>query len=478
MSEFIYLKPEQVKVGKRFREDYGDLQELADDITVRGMLQPIIVNEDYELCDGGRRFAAFQLAREQTNWEDTEDPWNRYATLEALPCHVVPTAEELDIREIELVANVLRKDLSWSEAVKLQKRIHELMLEKHPDDWSLRQSAKMLNKSPGALSENVQLAKVIEQFPTLANEPTADSARKKFKRVLEQAEVTQELSKAKRQVALQERMVSDAAEAGVSGPSEISTTNYWLTVLDKAYRVEDAIAGMLSAHEGSAHFAEVDPPYGVDLQKEKSDAAAGLKHYNEVPKDEYERFLQQTCDALYYVLADDTFCIFWHAPTWGREAYNALTHSGFKVDDIPAIWNKVDTGVAANNPDVYLGRGYEPFFVARKGSPILRRRGRKNVFDFKPVPAPQKFHPTERPISLIREIIGTFLYPGARVIIPFLGSGNSIIAAYQEGAKLVWGFDLSEQYRDSFLVKAKAELMHKTQQEYEMEALERIGDVI
>lgn len=476
MTEFLRIELSDIDIEERFRQDYGDIESLAESILDKGMLQPVVVTptEDgkYLLCAGGRRMQAFEEARKQ--WIDTgasdsatDWPYN----ISQVPVHVIETTEELDLREIELVENVLRKDMSWSETVLLQKKIHELMEEKHPKDWTMRQTAKLLMKSPGAITDNLALANVLENFPMLASEPTADSARKKFKRVLEQTEVRQELSKAEQQKALHE-----ALPEGSSPVESLSNTDYWLPVISDAYRIGDAIAGMLASRPGSAHFAEVDPPYGVDLIKEKSDGAAGIKSYNEVAADQYEDFLKRTCEALYQLMAEDSFVVWWHAPTWNRETLDALRNAGFKVDDIPAIWNKVNAGAAANNPDVYLGRSYEPFYIARKGQPVLRKRGKRNVFDFKPIPAPQKFHPTERPIALIRDILSTFLYPGARVVVPFLGSGNSLIAAYQEGAKLCWGWELSESYRNGFLVKAKAELMGKSQREYELEAIESIGE--
>ena len=450
MSELTRVPFEKINIGDRFREDYGDIDTLAEDILARGILQPIVVMDNgdgtYELCAGGRRMRAFAQAFEQSVEQDETIPDH----LLAVPVHIVSETDELDLREIELIENLLRKDMSWVERVKLQKEIHELQLVKHPKTWSMRQTAKMLMKSPGALSDNLQLAEVIEKFPQLENESSADAARKKFKRALEQAEVTKDLSKAQRQQQLRQH---DDPAMRIEAEPEQSTTDYWLTQLDDAYRIGDAIEGMLNSRAGSAHFAEVDPPYGVDLQKEKADGAAGIRHYNEVDASEYEDFLERLCAALYHIMSDDSFVVFWHAPTWSRETLVALRQAGFQVDDIPGIWNKVGAGAAANNPDVYLGRGYEPFFLARKGQPVLRQRGRRNVFDAKPIPAQRKFHPTERPFELIREIIRTLVYPGARVVVPFLGSGNSIIAAYQEGASLVWGWDLAEEYKSSCLVK-------------------------
>jgi DNA modification methylase len=104
------------------------------------------------------------------------------------------------------------------------------------------------------------------------------------------------------------------------------------------------------------------------------------------------------------------------------------------------------------NPSIRLANSYEMFFYCWKGQPALNKAGRSNDFHFSPVPPSQKTHPTERPIELMRELYETFAFAGSRVLIPFLGSGNGLIAAHQLGMSAV-GFELSKAYRDSFLVK-------------------------
>jgi DNA modification methylase len=53
---------------------------------------------------------------------------------------------------------------------------------------------------------------------------------------------------------------------------------------------------------------------------------------------------------------------------------------------------------------------------------------------------------------MMQDIYETFAFPGSRVLIPCLGSGNGIIAAHKAKMTAI-GFDLTKGYRDSFLVK-------------------------
>lgn len=54
-----------IKIGKRFREDVGDVSSLANSIKDIGLLHPVVVTHEYELIAGYRRIAAFKkLGRE------------------------------------------------------------------------------------------------------------------------------------------------------------------------------------------------------------------------------------------------------------------------------------------------------------------------------------------------------------------------------------------------------------------------------
>lgn len=49
-----------IKIGKRFREDVGDVFSLANSIKDIGLLHPVVVTHEYELIAGYRRIAAFK----------------------------------------------------------------------------------------------------------------------------------------------------------------------------------------------------------------------------------------------------------------------------------------------------------------------------------------------------------------------------------------------------------------------------------
>ena len=151
-------------------------------------------------------------------------------------------------------------------------------------------------------------------------------------------------------------------------------------------------------------------------------------------------------------MAPHSWLICWFAPEpWFEVIYRELNNAGFETTRLCGMWPKPYG--QSKRPETNLANSYEMFFYAWKGRPALNKPGRKNVFDdVPPIPANQKTHPTERPIELMRQIYETFAFPGSRLLIPFLGSGNGLIAAHSLGLSAV-GFELGKSHKDSFLIK-------------------------
>ena len=57
----------------------------------------------------------------------------------------------------------------------------------------------------------------------------------------------------------------------------------------------------------------------------------------------------------------------------------------------------------------------------------------------------RRYHPTQKPVKLIEEIIKIHSNPGDLVLDPFMGSGTTAISAFNTGRHYV-GFELDEKY--------------------------------
>ena len=432
-----------ILIGDRFRKDVELDENFLNSVEVKGILQPITLNGKLHLVAGGRRLAAAIKLKHKT-----------------IPALVRDTEDELDLRECELLENSMRKDLHWVDQVKLTNRIHNLLQEKYGGDlakgWGQPRTAEVINRSVGGINRHVQMAKYLEMFPQLSECPTEDEAVKTVRKLIEKVQVKQMVTEHHERLA----QTSDEEIKKIEDPrirNAMSAKTH--------YTVGDALAGMKQMTEDGLKppiaLVEVDPPYGIDLKdKKKGMVDTKLNKYEEIDSETYPLFLFNTAYCIYNCIPKDCRIIWWFGIEWYQEVYDVLTNVGFSVDKIPCIWTK--PAGQSNSPELYLARCYEPFFVATKGDGIpIRQRGRSNIFQFPTVPAARKYHPTQRPVELMREILRTFSYPGSIILSPFLGSGATLRAIYAEGM-MGWGWDLNGDNYEPFLAAVEKDIQDYT----------------
>ena len=95
-----------IEIGERHREEFGDLEALASSIKKQGLLQPIGINENYELVFGQRRLRACQ---EILKWE-------------TIPVRFVNVTSILDG---EVDENAMRKNHTVSELVAIVESLRD-----------------------------------------------------------------------------------------------------------------------------------------------------------------------------------------------------------------------------------------------------------------------------------------------------------------------------------------------------------------
>lgn len=435
-----------VIVEDRFREDLGNIEEMVESIRSKGIIQPLTVDSNLRLLAGGRRYAAATAAG-----------------LPTIPVIIREFVDDIDSREIELMENVHRKDFTWSEQAKLMQKIDALYKEKHGSSWSGRKTADLLDKGVATVARNLQLASAMELLPELAEYKTADEALKVLKK-LEETAVVDELRR--RQIQKMEGPDETHVDATVNGNHLDRGLKAMLRIADQNYMIGDVFKGMSGLKTGgNIQIIECDPPYGIDLNEQKAskDSVSSNVHtYQEVPKDEYQAFLDQLTTELYRVAGKDCWLVFWYGPTWHQAVLDSLRRAGWHVDEIPAIWTKAQGQTM--QPEIYLARGYEPFFMCRKGKPVMVERGRLNVFNFPGVAGQKKYHPTQRPLELITEIFNTIGAGRANVFVPFLGSGATLLACYEVGFQ-GFGFDLNGEYKNQFMLEVEKQTRKQFQTE-------------
>ncbi len=122
----------------------------------------------------------------------------------------------------------------------------------------------------------------------------------------------------------------------------------------------------------------------------------------------------------------------------------AMTSAGFKQLRL-IEWMKSNP-VPLNSKRNYLTNSREIAVLGVKGSkPTFNSEYDAGVYQY-PIPNNGKrFHPTQKPLDMFRELVEKHSNPGDLVVDPFVGSGTTALAAVELGRKFA-GCDSDESY--------------------------------
>jgi len=156
-------------------------------------------------------------------------------------------------------------------------------------------------------------------------------------------------------------------------------------------------------------------------------------------------------------------------PYANEKAYQAKTHLGPGDTGGASRFMKVVT------PDPLDDEAVTRFLYCPKSSRAERNRGLEGMEERTPHPpeangrawdipgshstARANFHPTVKPVALMRWLVRMVTPPGGIVLDPFMGSGSTGVAAIQEGFSFI-GIDLDPDY----LAIAERRIAHVQQQ--------------
>lgn len=110
---------DRIVVSDRIRKDFGDIQELADDIKENGLINPPVVNKEYVLLAGERRLRACKML----GWPQIE-------------VRMMDTRDAEHELNIEISENDVRKGFTKSERVDYIKRLLRIEQAKAKENMS------------------------------------------------------------------------------------------------------------------------------------------------------------------------------------------------------------------------------------------------------------------------------------------------------------------------------------------------------
>ena len=249
--------------------------------------------------------------------------------------------------------------------------------------------------------------------------------------------------------------------------------------LDTIYNM-DCLEGMRQIPDGSIDAVICDLPYGV-LSKNNPDAQWDSVIPFDKLWEQYKRICKPTAAIVLFAQGMFTANLMHSNPKMWRYnlIWDKLRTTGFLNaarmpprchEDICVFYDKLPT----YNPQMEDLNGREPSHKQGNGPhsgknscygdhqqvydrQVLDKKFPRSIITMKAVHCNEwQFHPTQKPVDLLRYLVLTYTNEGDTVLDNCMGSGTTAIACITEKRHFI-GFELSKEYFDKAVRRIKAE---------------------
>lgn len=421
-----------------------ETSDLEPSIQKRGVLQPIIIGDDFVLVAGERRLtASIKLG------------------LPDIPIRFTSTLDPQELQIIELEENLRRSDLCWQDQILALDRIHKLYLGLD-SDWTKTATANALCISLPDLSHKLRVAGEMH----LEKISKAESFRVAYNMLARRddraiGDAMSDLVEAgigilDAPVATQEppRGASGVAPRPVGTPP-IGTSLAPLTAPHvpspprKILPAEESIVQAdfikwVETYSGPKfNFVHCDFPYGIDVFAGKMSGRESWTGYADAP-DVYWNLISALCKNLNKIMAHSGHLMFWFSMDYYCETLEAFRKLApdLHFQKMPLIWHKTDNVGILSDPRRRPRHVYETAMIAsREDRQII-----KSVSDTYGAPTNKDHHPSTKPEPMLRQFFQMFVDEYSTMLDPTCGSGSSIRAAESLGAKRVLGLERDPEH--------------------------------
>lgn len=413
----LELDLDLIKVGERQRQDYGDLDDLADSLDRYGLIQPVIITLNNELVAGGRRLAAARLL----GWPKIKVCYRE-------------TLSEDERLELELEENVRRMDISWQERVLAIASIHEKKQYNNALDpsarkkWGYRETGELLGENIRDVTYALWAA---ERLRKGDQQVKACSCMLDVIKLMLQRKEDEVMALLSSEPSVQPLQLI----TGLNGEPVEQERGGHIEVKLQTYN-EDAISFMRRCIDNKVQFDHIitDPPYAIDMDMIQQDNI-GM----DVGRTAEEHEVKNNTDLLYNFLQlgfevtrENAFCVLWcDQELWSYLALNA-DDVGWRVQRWPLVWVKTDpcqNGAAQYN----FTKRTEIAMVLRKPGAILNKTQASNYYICPGEDKRAFHHPFAKPLDLHKWVIEAVSMQGQTILDPFAGSGTCPVACLQLG---------------------------------------------
>lgn len=189
----------------------------------------------------------------------------------------------------------------------------------------------------------------------------------------------------------------------------------------------DCLKLLPTLRDDSVDFILTDPPY-ITRYRDRSGRS--------VPNDNNEAWLKPAFAELYRVLKPDSFAVSFYGWSKADRFLTAFRAAGFRVVGHLVFLKRYTSKTQ------FLRYQHEAAYLLAKGNPTPQAII-GDVIDW--TYSGNKYHPTEKPLSVLTALIAAFCPVGGLVLDPFAGSGSTLLAASSLGYHHL-GIELDVKY--------------------------------
>lgn len=399
-------QPDAIKIrAGRIRDDLGDLQELIDSIQKRGLLHPLVLDDENYIVAGFRRYLALRFLK----WSTI--PFIRKKNL-----------SEVDRLAIEIEENTRRKQFTWQEEAKGKERLHALMVSVHGPaiarsksntGWTIEDTANMLGESKGKVVEDLRLAKYTEHQVVGQRQSRIEAIR-----TVKRMEEIETMTVVAAAMTLSLTPGQDTQPGRASVPE--GTFSFGRVIQD------DCVHAMESLQDDSFDLIFTDPPFGIGIDKARWEGVSLQHTYVDPDQLPLQATLRLMLKQAFRVLRPGRYMFMFCPAEFTGEWRSLMAEKGFNVMPRPLIWYKLRGSLT--DSFTQFAPAYETFLCAWKGD-TRRPFSKPNADVFAYARPIERWHKLERAPGVLNDIIETTTAPGEIVLDPFCGGGSTLAAS-------------------------------------------------
>jgi ParB/RepB/Spo0J family partition protein len=468
-DEFVRLPLASIIVDRDARQrrelfdkdgNFIDKDGLLASVATHGVLSPILIDRNYKLIFGERRYTASVLSERSD-----------------IPIRFVEDLSASEYEQLELIENLCRQELEWKDEVRAIAKLHAINLTSAKAEgrsWSIEATAEQIGRSFTIVSRMLRVWKDFES-PRIAQAVSMQQAFNTLSRLDERAEAdaladlvdaTSELFDGAPKAsgtdgAHGESLPENPAGGALNGDG--TDTN--VPEGDGTPRATGSIPPLPTAmarepdailHTSFLEWAPTytgrpfnllhcDFPYGVNVFGGAWSGRNSWQTYEDTP-DDYITLIRCLCENLDRIVAPSAHVLFWCSANIRIQAstvemFRELAPS-LIFNEFPLYWHKTDNIGIVPDPSREARRVVETCLYATRAD----RKIVKTVSGAYGSPTNKDLHPSTKPEPMLRHFLQMFVDENTTLLDPTAGSGSALRAAESLGAKSVLGLEKDQEY--------------------------------